>query len=248
LKKNAWNIVFTSGTLQPFAGYSTKTSVNVDFPVTFTCGHVINPKRQLSMHLVSRLRYLDSEVKYDYNNRNNENLKHHTGVLLGNYSRIVPQGMVVFFSSYFVMKTYIEKWQTHGKGIIWKILSEHKYIAIETKDKKDFQKSWLEFSHACKVKAPPKGQGSAPIKNNPTNGGIFFAVAGAKLSEGIDFSDGMARLVIMVGIPFKSTKSMRTEQKMKYLDRVIVEMNAKNNPLYQDGWGWYNTQAHRNIN
>lgn len=35
---------------------------------------------------------------------------------------------------------------------------------------------------------------------------------------------------------------------MKYLDRVITEMKAKNNPLYETGWEWYAAAAMRSIN
>lgn len=203
LKEKARSIVFTSGTLQPFNGYSTKSSVNVDFSITYTCGHVIDSKKQLSIQIVPKLKFANIPAQYDYKNRNNETLKHHTGVLLGNFSRIVPQGMVVFFPSYWTMDAYIKKWKTNGGGAIWKILESQKYLAIESRDKKQFEYSWRMFSKACNTKNFKIGG------NNPSNGGIFFAVAGAKLSEGIDFTDGMARLVVMVGIPNKSTKAAK---------------------------------------
>jgi Rad3-related DNA helicase len=47
-------------------------------------------------------------------------------------------------------------------------------------------------------------------------GAIFFGVCGGKLSEGIDFSDDMARLVIIVGIPFGYMGDSRNKSKMEY--------------------------------
>ena len=40
-------------------------------------------------------------------------------------------------------------------------------------------------------------------------GAIYFAVCGAKLSEGIDFSDSMARCVVMLGIPYPNFSALR---------------------------------------
>lgn len=207
LKKKAGSIIFTSGTLKPFEGYETIGSVNVPFPIRYSCGHVIDSRKQLSINIVPRLKFIDTATNYTYSNRNNEKLKHHTGVFLGQLSKIVPQGMVVFFPSYFLMNQLIKKWKTHANGVIWKILSSQKFIAIESKDKKQFQSDWNKFSEVCKGKIRYNDNGT--ICNSPSNGGIFFAVAGAKLSEGIDFTDGMARLVVIVGIPYKSNRSLQ---------------------------------------
>lgn len=47
---------------------------------------------------------------------------------------------------------------------------------------------------------------------------MYFAVCGGKLSEGIDFSDSMARAVFIIGIPFPNTSNLRIKAKKNYLD------------------------------
>jgi Rad3-related DNA helicase len=49
-------------------------------------------------------------------------------------------------------------------------------------------------------------------------GAVYFAVCGGKLSEGIDFTDSMARAVFIIGIPFPNTSSLKTKSKKNYLD------------------------------
>ena len=54
-------------------------------------------------------------------------------------------------------------------------------------------------------------------------GAVFFAVFGGKLSEGIDFTDNMARLVVCVGIPFAAIKTPEIEAKKEYLTKMFQE-------------------------
>lgn len=51
-------------------------------------------------------------------------------------------------------------------------------------------------------------------------GALLFAVIGAKLSEGLNFSDDLARAVIIIGLPFANIRSPELQERMKYVSRL----------------------------
>ena len=61
------------------------------------------------------------------------------------------------------------------------------------------------------------------------NGAILLAVCRGKISEGTDFSDDMARAVIIVGIPFSSIKNVRVKLKKEYMDYKKSKKLKKSN-------------------
>ena len=86
-------------------------------------------------------------------------------------------------------------------------------------------------------------------------GAVFFGVCRGKISEGIDFSDGMSRAVILVGIPFPNQKSAEVHFKKLYNNREAQKVKAKYSPQQQsqtpftmDGKQWYAQQAYRALN
>ena len=60
---------------------------------------------------------------------------------------------------------------------------------------------------------------SAFYKDVYERGAIMFAVCRGKISEGLDFSDGAARCVMIIGVPYPLVLDPKTVLKRYYLDR-----------------------------
>ena len=72
---------------------------------------------------------------------------------------------------------------------------------------------------------------------------ILFAVCRGKISEGIDFADDAARIVITVGIPYPAAMDPVTKAKREYNDKICrIDKKAIS------GSRWYEVQAFRAIN
>jgi chromosome transmission fidelity protein 1 len=58
------------------------------------------------------------------------------------------------------------------------------------------------------------------VRSHPVKGAILFSVISGKLSEGINFSDELARCVLVVGVPYPDTRDPVLQEKMKFAARL----------------------------
>lgn len=58
-------------------------------------------------------------------------------------------------------------------------------------------------------------------------GAILFAVVGAKLSEGLNFSDDLARAVVVIGLPFANKNSPELQERMRYANQTESRSGVK---------------------
>ncbi|CAI2349832.1 unnamed protein product [Caenorhabditis sp. 36 PRJEB53466] len=135
------------------------------------------------------------------------------GTLVSTYSKvlemasIVPDGMVVFFTSYLYMENVIGVW--YEQHIIDELM-KYKLLFIETNDALETSTALEKYVEAC----------------DSGRGACLFSVARGKVSEGIDFSHHLGRCVIMLGIPYMYTESRVLRSRLEYLrDQFGIKQN-----------------------
>lgn len=75
---------------------------------------------------------------------------------------------------------------------------------------------------------------------------MLFAVVGAKLSEGLNFSDGLARAVVLVGLPFANLGSAELKERMNYANSLAKANKANNS--YNAGRELYENLCMKAVN
>ncbi|KAI6654370.1 ATP-dependent RNA helicase DDX11 isoform X2-like [Oopsacas minuta] len=162
----------------------------------FSCGHVV--RKEQILPLVATAGVSNLELDFSFQGRTPKMLEELARIIL-QLLDIIPKGIVVFFPSYAFLSTCLNAWRE--KGFLDKINSK----------KSVFQE--------------PRGTGVEDVLSAytrsvelNTGGAIIFGVVGGKLSEGMNFSDGLARAVVMVGLPYPNIESPELKEKMSYLD------------------------------
>lgn len=146
------------------------------------------------------------------------------GQTILNVSRIVPDGLLVFFPSYPMLNKCVDAWQASG---LWADISCRKPIFLEPRGKDQFTTTMEEFYQAIR----------------DSKGACFMAVCRGKVSEGLDFADRNGRAVIITGLPFPPLKDPKVILKRRYLE----SNRTKENQLLS-GQEWYNLDATRAVN
>lgn len=239
LKERPKCIFLTSGTLAPFREYESRLGIR--FNITLENSHTINSKE----NVVASILYkgISNKILFDFskNSRENENKSEmliDLGESLLRLMKIIPNGKLVFFTSYGYMQEVLSFWSKVEGNHIYKRFEEISKVFKETKLKhgekqsKFLQKKQKNFYEMFFEEA------------NKDQGAILFGVLRGKGSEGIDFSDKSARAVFIVGIPFGPYKEPQIKLKMEYLDK-IQQKSAENKISGRD---WYHLQAIKCIN
>ena len=108
-----------------------------------------------------------------------------------------------------VMDGMVVKW---GEWGILKKIKETKKLFIEPRNNKAFMKVFRKYSQFMtdyRIHLPIQSSVENHCLQNPVathTGAIFFGVCRGKISEGIDFSDFMARAVICISIPYPNVR------------------------------------------
>ena len=135
-----------------------------------------------------------------YRFRDTDEYKAELGNAIVNFARVVPDGLLVFFPSYGVMRACVEFWRGHGTPSVWDRVCARKHAVVEPRDADEFAAAFAEFNAAldwsfrksANANANRLGNGAGPLDGGGgvarhRGGAAFFAVCRGKVSEGIDF-------------------------------------------------------------
>lgn len=208
----ARTVVLAGGTLEPISDF-----IEQLFPhlisnedekkiMHYSCDHVIDPSSLLTM--IIEKGPSGEMFNFNYENRNQTKIINELGQLLINFVNVIPDGVVVFFPSYYYLD---EVWNHWNKNNILNRIKKKKVLFKEPRNATQVEKILKEYSDE--------------ILNENGNGAMLFCVVGGKMSEGINFSDKLGRGVIVVGLPFANKDSLELKEKMNYLD--IKSRNSK---------------------
>ncbi|XP_045491561.1 regulator of telomere elongation helicase 1 homolog [Colias croceus] len=222
LDQNVRSIILTSGTLAPLKPLISELGIPIG--VQLENPHIVK-SNQICVKIVSQ--GPDSvQLNSNYQNRDNPKYISSLGRTILSFTRVVPDGLLVFFPSYPIMTKCQEMWQAEG---IWSSISNIKPIFVEPQRKDTFNAIINDFY--------------SKISDPSTRGACFMAVCRGKVSEGLDFADMNGRAVIITGLPFPPLKDPRIILKKKYLE----ELRAKDKD-YLSGDEWYSLEATRAVN
>ncbi|CEG48110.1 atp-dependent rna helicase ddx11-like protein 8-like [Plasmopara halstedii] len=199
--QKARSVILAGGTMQPVSQVIEQlfSSVPIEKIDLFSCGHVIPPENLLGFSLASGP--FQKHLEFTYSRRGDMEMLDELGRILLNLSRIVPGGVVVFFPSYHFEEDAVRRWQ---ETTMYDQIEAKKSIFKEPKKSDELAKVLSRYSMAC---------------SHSGNGAMLLSVVGGKMSEGINFSDELARCVVMVGMPYPNAQDAELTEKMAYLDK-----------------------------
>lgn len=188
------SVIITSGTISPLEMYPKMLGFNTVVQESYA---MTLARRSFLPMIVTRGSDQGS-MSSGFQTRNDPSNVRNYGSLLVEYSKLTPDGIVVFFPSYLYMESIISMWQ--GMGIldqVWK----NKLILVETPDSQETSLALETYRTACS-----NGRGA-----------VLLCVARGKVSEGIDFDHHYGRTVLCIGVPFQYTESRILKARLEFL-------------------------------
>ncbi|CAL2245522.1 unnamed protein product [Prunus armeniaca] len=206
----AHSVVLAGGTLQPIE--ETRERLFPWLPPGqlqfFSCSHIVPPESILPV-AVSR-GPSGHTFDFSYSSRRSSIMIQELGQLLCNLVTVVPEGIVVFFSSFDYEGQVHDAWEASG---ILERIKKKKRLFREPRKNTYVESVLKEYKETIDTLS------SGERKENPSqSGAMLLAVVGGKISEGINLSDGMGRCIVMVGLPYASPSDIELMERVKYIE------------------------------
>ncbi|KAI9005348.1 hypothetical protein BC832DRAFT_592469 [Gaertneriomyces semiglobifer] len=178
----------------------------------FSCGHII-PTSSLLTTVLNK-GPTNTTFEFTFEKRTDVTQITELGRAIANLCNVTPAGIVCFFPSYDYVDLIYRRWGEQG---ILQHISSRKMLFKEPRESTEVEQVLGDYSRCVDEYGANRGK---------LTGAILFAVVGGKMSEGINFSDGLARLVIMIGLPFPNMKSPELQEKLKYINSLAVSRGS----------------------
>lgn len=188
------SVIITSGTLSPLEMYPKM----LGFTTVLQESYSMTLARRSFLPMIVTRGSDQAQISSSFQIRNDPGVVRNYGNLLLEFSRITPDGVVVFFPSYLYMESIISMWQ--GMGIL-DLVWNYKLILVETPDSQESSLALETYRTAC-----CNGRGA-----------VLLCVARGKVSEGIDFDHHYGRTVLCIGVPFQYTESRILKARLEFL-------------------------------
>lgn len=187
-------VIITLGTISPLDMYPKM----LNFQTVIQESYAMTLARRSFLPMIVTKGSDQVSISSRFEIRNDPSVVRNYGLLLIEFSKITPDGMVVFFPSYLYMELIISMWQTMGVlDEVWK----YKLILVETPDAQETSVALETYRKACS-----NGRGA-----------VLLSVARGKVSEGIDFDHHYGRTVLMIGIPFQYTELRILKARLEFM-------------------------------
>lgn len=228
IAEQARSVVLLGGTMQPFSFFSAalfpgRRVAEVDGAASgalaqdaaavrlFACGHVVDPSHVKALVVCrgpggAELQFTaDRRLSVETVGELHRTLLHICGA--------VPGGVVVFFTSYSYLNAVVARWRG-GDGLLLRQLEALKPVFVEVGG----------------AQRPGRGVGSSSVweayqqefeqRGGVTaakgRGAVLLSVMGGSLSEGINFSDDLARCVVVVGMPYPDQRDVVFQERVRF--------------------------------
>ncbi|KAF3793334.1 putative ATP-dependent RNA helicase DDX11-like protein 8 [Nymphaea thermarum] len=203
-------VVLAGGTLQPIEEMKERL-----FPCLprerlhfFSCNHIV-PSESILPIAVS-CGPTGRTFDFSYHSRSSTDMIEELGRLICNILAVVPEGIIVFFPSFEYERKVYDAWKSAG---LLERIQKRKQLFREPRGSVDVEAILKEYRDAVTA-CSNKGATTGALHN----GALLLAVVGGKVSEGINFSDGLGRCVVMVGLPYPSPSDVELIERIKYIE------------------------------
>jgi chromosome transmission fidelity protein 1 len=208
-------VLFLGGTLRPFSLISSQLFPHLLHPspnsprkslVDYSCDHII-PSSHLNATIVTH-GPSGCPLNFRYSSRESSTMLSDLFLILTQINRIVSYGVVIFFPSYSYLDFVLQHWKSSPLGL-FRQLQALKPIYLDTRspssDSGNNPDIWRDYSTAA---------------TTSPRGACLFSVIGGRLSEGINFSDNLARCVAIVGMPYPDRNDPVLKEKLRYSESI----------------------------